>query len=323
MPTTLADALCTPERMNDAAAFAEYRATLREQGGAVALHSELEGLGFVGLDGNLTTGTKPFNIFARVASGRTLQPGMEEEIKSLGQSIDQFMIAANRPENDTNWASAHPEWVGKASMGARHRFMTLRDLSWSWFNVAAFGLAGAAQLREAVELLEAMEVAAKAYASKMGWSANVGLYFHAYGYSSVNSLHMHIVDLDETGPTFDALSFKNLPLQDVLQVLCSELEAASNTEVDHTETIAADLVAEVIARATEALPDARLGSVVVKEAAEVAADEAHEFVERVFHEAATEAFLDARHGSAVAFGNPGLLWIPLMEYKGYFKAFLG
>ena len=55
------------------------------------------------------------------------------------------------------------------------------------------------------------------------WSANVGLFFHAYPHCSVNATHLHIVDLDATGPSFDELAFKNLPLDDCLQVLSKEL----------------------------------------------------------------------------------------------------
>ena len=40
---------------------------------------------------------------------------------------------------------------------------------------------------------------------------------------SVNATHLHIVDLDATGPSFDELAFKNLPLDDCLQVLSKEL----------------------------------------------------------------------------------------------------
>ena len=162
---------------------------------AAVLRAELEGLGFV-VDGKLTTGTSPFNVFARVASGALVQPGMEAETANLGASRQRFIVACNRPENDEHWSSNDPEWVGKASMGQRHRFMLVRDLSWSLFNVAAFGLGNAQQLRAAVEMLEAMEAAARLYASKTaGWSSNLGMYFHVYGHASVNALHLHLVDL--------------------------------------------------------------------------------------------------------------------------------
>ena len=47
-----------------------------------ALRGELEASGFV--DGQrLTTTTKPFNLFARLASGEMLQEGMEQEQEAL------------------------------------------------------------------------------------------------------------------------------------------------------------------------------------------------------------------------------------------------
>ena len=57
------------------------------------------------------------------------------------------------------------------------------------------------------------------------WQADrLGLYFHAYGHASVNSLHLHMVDESSTGPTFDALLHKNLKLDHVVEVLEAELE---------------------------------------------------------------------------------------------------
>lgn len=58
----------------------------------------------------------------------------------------------------------------------------------------------------------------------------IGLYFHAYPNASVPALHMHIVDIGSEngkrccGPTYDKLMEKNLPLEDVLEVLKRELE---------------------------------------------------------------------------------------------------
>merc|ERR1712232_1274306 len=57
----------------------------------------------------------------------------------------------------------------------------------------------------------------------LGWSINIGYYLHIYGHNSVNSLHMHIVDLDYTGPTFHKHANKNIPVEAVVQ--CLEAEA--------------------------------------------------------------------------------------------------
>ena len=214
--------------------------------------------GFVA-DGELTTGTKPFNVFARVASGAMVQPGMELETMALGARSALFMIACNRPENDEHWESADAEWVGKASMGKRHRFMLVRDLSWSCFNVLTFGMGeGVEELRAAMAMLEQMQVAAFDFAAATaGWSRNLGLYFHVYGHASVNALHLHIVDLDATGPTFDALSYKNLPLQSALQVLRDELPATAELPVTAEPPATAELPAtEQSAARSSALTDA-------------------------------------------------------------------
>jgi hypothetical protein len=114
--------------------------------------------------------------------------------------------------------------------------MTCRDLSWQWFNVMSFGLEGdAASLRTAIEMLEAMQAAARVFAQKTpGWSADparLGMFFHCYPNNSVNSLHMHLVDLSATGPSFAHLAPKNLPLADVLHVLRDELADAEGATV--------------------------------------------------------------------------------------------
>lgn len=41
----------------------------------------------------------------------------------------------------------------------------------------------------------------------------------------MNSLHLHIVDLSDVGPSYDALRFKNLAMDTVLEALQKEIEA--------------------------------------------------------------------------------------------------
>ena len=79
----------------------------------------------------LTTGTNPFNVFARIGAG--LIPAHKEDNEALKRAGDavskdytaRFMVARNRPENDLNWdKGAETEggkWHGVASMSARHR----------------------------------------------------------------------------------------------------------------------------------------------------------------------------------------------------------
>merc|ERR1712039_628583 len=65
----------------------------------------------------------------------------------------------------------------------------------------------------------------------MGWSKNVGPFFHVYGHNSVNSLHLHILDMDECGPTGRKFAYKNCPLDAVLEVLQEEAVASAAASV--------------------------------------------------------------------------------------------
>ena len=60
--------------------------------------------------------------------------------------------------------------------------------------------------------------------------ADIGLFFHCYPHCSVNSLHLHIVDLSATGPTYDACKHKNLRLDMVLEALEKEINALEPTK---------------------------------------------------------------------------------------------
>ena len=100
-------------------------------------------------------------------------------------------------------------------------------------------------LESALACLRTMREAAYAFVkedAKSGWSlreketwqketnqtvvelADIGLYFHCYPLCSVNSLHLHIVDLSETGPTYEACRFKNLSMDMVLKALEDEIK---------------------------------------------------------------------------------------------------
>jgi len=215
----------------DAAAFREARRLmLQELGGVAALKRELVRSGFVEAETNLlTTGVKPFNVFARVAAGVMKQPGMEKENEALGDFQSRFIVARNLPENDAHWDSKDPEWVGKSSMALRHRFITTKSLHLQWFNALVFGLVpekyGGIGLEAALAEIEAMRIAALQYTAASNWSDNIGLYVHVFGHNSVNSLHVHIVDLADVGPSYWKCEHKNLSLDMVIKVLREELAA--------------------------------------------------------------------------------------------------
>lgn len=143
----------------------------------------------------------------------------------------KYIIANNLPANDSHWDSDDPGWVGKASMSKRHRFLIRRNLHWRWFNALVFGMLDDNEMvypechccPDALSEIRMMKEAALTWVKGVreveGWSENVGLFFHVYGHNSVNSLHMHVVDLDFVGPSFHCQEFKNLSVDHVIQVL--------------------------------------------------------------------------------------------------------
>ena len=133
---------------------------------------------------------------------------------------------------------------------------------WTWFNVLTMGLVDVAKvdsvhhdeeemreeeanielnlktLESARTCLLTMRDAAHAFVkqdTKSGWSlrkmttatgeqlADIGFFFHCYPHASMNSLHLHIVDLSETGPTYAVFKHKNLRMDYVLTVLEREI----------------------------------------------------------------------------------------------------
>ena len=100
-------------------------------------------------------------------------------------------------------------------------------------------------LESALACLRTMREAAFAFVkedAKSGWSlreknvfqketnehvvelADIGLYLHCYPLCSVNSLHLHIVDLSETGLSYKYHSHKNLSMDMVLKALDKEIK---------------------------------------------------------------------------------------------------
>eukprot|EP00933_Yihiella_yeosuensis_P005920 TRINITY_DN110534_c0_g1_i1.p1 TRINITY_DN110534_c0_g1~~TRINITY_DN110534_c0_g1_i1.p1 ORF type:complete len:311 (-),score=40.70 TRINITY_DN110534_c0_g1_i1:184-1116(-) len=127
-------------------------------------------------------------------------------------------------------------------------------MDWQWFNALGFGLVpekdGGHGLSRAIEKVELMKaVALKWTQSCPGWSKKIGLYFHVFGHNTVNSLHLHILDMAFVGPTFWHYEYKNCPIDIVLKVLQEEATALSEVnlkEVTRTASMAAKTAAEAV-----------------------------------------------------------------------------
>jgi len=174
-----------------------HKGSLREDLIGRRLVSSRTGLLRVGLN-------DPMNVFARIASG-TMRNPLPQAVPS-----DEFVACQNLPLADQNWASTDPEWVGKASMGKRHRFITTTNLRWDYFNVLT--------IEDPGFLLRMRDYALES-AEAWGWSDAIGLCFHPYPFNSVPSLHLHVLDMTLRGTTYDVLHYKNLALEDALEAL--------------------------------------------------------------------------------------------------------
>ena len=59
----------------------------------------------------------------------------------------------------------------------------------------------------------------------------IGMFLHVYAHCSVNSLHLHIVDLSEVGPTYEACRYKNLSMDMVLKALEDEIKEFKGVKI--------------------------------------------------------------------------------------------
>jgi len=220
-------------KANTARAFHHARRALLRYG-LEHLRQELVTDGFIdSLTDNMATVSKPSNVFACIASGVMPQESMKLEQDKLGDLQDHYVVACNREASDSHWNSRDPEWCGKASMAKGHVFLTVKDLHWEWFNILTFGLVSGPE--GALAKLTEMKKAALRWTSATdGWppAHRVGLFFHVYGHNSVNSCHLHVVNLDYVGPSYAALKHKNLPLDAAIAVLEKEVQAARTAPPD-------------------------------------------------------------------------------------------
>jgi len=210
------------EVVHTAEEFQQVRKYMHEGIVADLVFDDLLASGFIDEDGFMTTGMQPYIFLAHIIIGELSQRKCEPEQDYLGTYGDTFVVAHNKPESDEMWHSSDPSWIGKASMSQRHRFLVFKNLRWEYFNVISLGLECGSQ--QALEALKEMKDAATHWVSQApGWSKDAGFYLAAWPLTTVPCLHLHMVDLSCTGPSFSRLSKKMLLLDDAIRVLEAEV----------------------------------------------------------------------------------------------------
>ena len=199
--------------INDVDTFRSYIDYVKKTHYMKYLHTNLVQNGFIGNDNLLTTGDKPFNVFAKYASGAMVNP-VNQDI--LGTYADEWMVCHNKPECDANWNDKNDKTVsmcGPDENGPGHVFITTKKLDWKYFNILSI------IFYKKVTFLHKLKEVAIHYANQRGWK-KVGFYFHCYPHNSVNSLHLHVCNEDEQyiGHTHGEMRYKNLPLDVAIKV---------------------------------------------------------------------------------------------------------
>lgn len=152
------------------------------------------------------------NIFAKFLTG-AVKPWYGD-----AHDHNEWFLARNLKENDEHVYDTSKEWLGRASMSETHLFVVPRDLSdWTLINGLTLGLENPAK---ALSMLEDMR---RYGATKVPSGHQAGFYLHITPFNSIQLLHLHVIDMDALGPSFDELSFKNLPLDAMIEVLRNEL----------------------------------------------------------------------------------------------------
>jgi len=137
-----------------------------------------------------------------------------------GYLKEKYLIMRNKPEfggigpDDENWVEAKNN--ENASMSAYHQFVVIKDTSWSKFNALTFGYGDNEDNHTVLKMLYEIQLIADswAYSNKIP-KKNLGVYFHVYPLNSVQSLHVHLVDIREEnlGKAFMKNIYKNMPLE--------------------------------------------------------------------------------------------------------------
>jgi hypothetical protein len=191
--------------LNDLVTLRDYMTTVNKQ----QIKEKLIEQGYIKYKSNRLSDSGPFNVFARIAS------------KSMVNKIDQtfvrdkndWILVHNLSTHDDNWNNTkHPggSMAGRDEQGPGHVFLTTKKLGWEYFNITTIMLHP-----KGLRFLKKLRENAVHYSQKRGWD-NPGFILHCYPYNSVNSFHLHIVNMDNLGHNYYKNNYKNLLLDDVI-----------------------------------------------------------------------------------------------------------
>jgi hypothetical protein len=207
--------------VNDEKTFSDYIAYAKKNNHMQQIHKHMKINNFIEMEDELpcfakdilTTGTKPFNVFARLASSE-MENTVDQSI--LKQYSNEWMVCHNKPENDKDWndvSNTSVSMCGPDATGPGHVFITTQDLDWTLFNITTI------VLTKNVKFLLKLKEVATYYAKQRGWK-KAGFYFHCFPHNSVNSLHLHVCNEDEQfiGHMHKQFQYKNLSLDVAIAV---------------------------------------------------------------------------------------------------------
>lgn len=174
-------------------------------------YETLKRKGYIDDNDDLSLNETPFNVFARFAAG--IMPNPVDQTL-LEHHQDKFMICHNRKENDDGWNNPEHKpgsMAGPDKNGPGHVFITTKDLSWRKFNILPI------VTDKDFDFLERLKSAALTYAKNRNWT-NPAFFVHCFPDNSVQSFHLHVINMDTVGVHYEKHAKRNIHLQDILDL---------------------------------------------------------------------------------------------------------
>jgi hypothetical protein len=199
--------------VNTVGSFAEYLRYAQLNDHVSSIYRKLVINDFVQDNSNLLSPSSiGFNAFASLAAG------------THKSTVDQTFIT-NKTDwtlchldtsGDHRWAEQKFPWGVMAeadSIGPGHVCITTKSRFWKFFNITTIALTPTG-----LDFLRRLKEEAEAYTMKRGWVRS-GYFLHCYPHSPVNSLCLHVINLDTVNRAFTRNHFRNLAISDAICVI--------------------------------------------------------------------------------------------------------